>query len=119
MELCINGVWSRICNEGWDYRDAIVTCNQLGLPSYGNITILCMLMSTIVTIDYITGAVTSNNFTLDSLVDVTIAHTNVQCTGMESEILACPSSNDTKNCNHLQVAGVVCSQGIIIVRRHA
>ena len=36
VELCSDGNWSRICNESWDYRDAVVTCNQLGLPSYGN-----------------------------------------------------------------------------------
>ena len=28
--------------KGWDYRDAIVTCNQLGLPSYGIITNYCL-----------------------------------------------------------------------------
>lgn len=118
VELCFNGVWSRLCNEGWDYRDAIVTCNQLGLPSYGNVNILLILMSTILIIIIIIGAVTLNNFALDSLVDVTIARTNVQCTGMESEILACPSSNDTKTCNHRKVAGVVCSQGMY-TSRHA
>ena len=48
----------------------------------------------------------------DTMVDKTIARTNVQCTGKESELVACPSSNDTKNCNHLQYAGVVCSEGI-------
>ena len=62
-------------------------------------------------INFNIGAVTLNNITLDASIDTTIARTNVQCTGMESRIIACPSSNDTKNCNHLQDAGVVCSEG--------
>ena len=37
VELCLDGNWNRICNENWDYRDAAVTCNQLGLPSHGKI----------------------------------------------------------------------------------
>lgn len=35
VEVCLDGNWSRICNENWDYRDAAVTCKQLGLPSHG------------------------------------------------------------------------------------
>ena len=35
VEVCVDETWSRVCNEGWDYRDATVICNQLGLPSYG------------------------------------------------------------------------------------
>ena len=39
VELCVDGRWSRICSEGWDYRDAVVTCTQLGLPSHGIVII--------------------------------------------------------------------------------
>lgn len=30
VELCVGGVWGRICDDEWNTRDATVTCNQLG-----------------------------------------------------------------------------------------
>lgn len=44
VELCINNSWSRVCSESWDYLDAVVTCNQLGLPSHGNHTVTMVVV---------------------------------------------------------------------------
>lgn len=38
LEVCYDGVWGAVCNEQWTVMDAKVACNQLGLPSEGNIT---------------------------------------------------------------------------------
>ena len=35
VRVCISGVWSTVCNLGWDSRDAAVVCRQLGLPISG------------------------------------------------------------------------------------
>ena len=35
VEVCINGVWSVICDSGWDNIDALVACSQGGYPGPG------------------------------------------------------------------------------------
>ena len=35
MEVCMNAVWSSVCDSSWDYKDAFVVCRQLGYPATG------------------------------------------------------------------------------------
>ena len=32
VEICIGGVWGRVCDYAWSSNDARVVCRQLGLP---------------------------------------------------------------------------------------
>ena len=42
VEICYNGVWGTVCDNGWDERDATVVCNQLGFGQSGIILIISL-----------------------------------------------------------------------------
>ncbi len=35
VEICYEGLWNTVCTDGWSFRDAVVTCRQMGFPGEG------------------------------------------------------------------------------------
>ena len=35
VEVCYNGVWGAVCDQGWDSTDGHVACTQMGHPELG------------------------------------------------------------------------------------
>ena len=35
VELCVGSVWTTVCDDFWNDRDASVLCRQLGYSPYG------------------------------------------------------------------------------------
>ena len=35
VEICVETIWTSICNQRWDFNDAKVVCRELGYSSYG------------------------------------------------------------------------------------
>ncbi|XP_028411842.1 deleted in malignant brain tumors 1 protein-like [Dendronephthya gigantea] len=87
VEVFFNGQWGTICDDGWDFKDARVVCRQLGYQ-----------------------------FAVRALYGGQVPHgsgriwlNEVECKGMEQNLLSCSHSGWEQNyCSHDQDAGVEC-----------
>ena len=80
----VNGM--PVCDDGWDLKDALVVCNQLGFPS-------------------VLRATESSEF---GRVPTTFRMDDVECTGEETSLLECKHDR-IDDCGSNEGAGVICS----------
>ena len=87
VEVYHNGEWGTVCDDGWNYVDAIVACRQLGF--YSSVTAY--------------GSARYERGTGP------IWLSRLSCFGNESTLFECAQlSGATKNCMHSDDASVYC-----------
>ena len=88
VEVYHNGTWGTVCDDGWDLRDAMVVCRQLG---YG-------------------PAVGIHRRAAFGSGSGPIWYANVNCSGREANLAQCVHNGlGVHNCDHSQDAGVICA----------
>ena len=87
VEICIQSVWTSVCDQSWDLKDAQVACRELGYSPYGAMpTYSC----------YTEG-------------QLSFGITSINCTGSEENLLNCSHSNPVLyNCLSHNDAGLIC-----------
>ena len=94
VEVCLEGNWTTVCDQSWDYRDASVACRQLGLPWGGAVV----------------RGIESGYFGQGTS---PILLQGLECEGSEPSLLLCPRGGTGASCDHSQDAGIQCSEGIL------
>ncbi|RMX54502.1 hypothetical protein pdam_00019992 [Pocillopora damicornis] len=89
VSLYYNGQWGTICQDHWDINDAHVVCRMLGYPE---------------AFDFFNSTISG------SAIDGPIWLDDVNCTGNESTLAACPHAGwGNSNCDHTKDVGVECA----------
>ncbi|KAK2830697.1 hypothetical protein Q5P01_018628 [Channa striata] len=89
VELWRDGRWGTVCDDQWSLRDADVVCAQLKCGYALNVT----------------GQ--GGSFPPGR---GPIFRDELNCTGNEENLWACPAAQDESDCGHKEDAGVVCSE---------
>ncbi len=91
--MLYNGIWGTVCDDSWDFNDAMVVCRQLGLPTVGA--------------QALTGSDPFGEGSGQIWLD------NVECTGSEDRLEDCHHNGwGSHNCRHREDAGVRCVDGM-------
>ena len=92
VEVCVESVWTSLCDQSWDLSDAMVACRHLGYSPYGAMP-------------------TYGCYTEEQL---SFGITSLNCNGLEQSLFNCSHSNPSlHNCASYNDAGLLCQGNVL------
>ena len=111
VEVCVNGSYTRVCDDGWDNSDASVVCSQMGFSRYGMSATISFSRFKHILFFFVAGAIAIDSSAFPGST-LTPFVSSVSCIGDESNLFSCPLSSSAKLCDGEAKAGVAC-QGLL------
>ena len=91
VEVCLDGLWGTVCDDGWDINDATTVCRQLGHIGSSN-----------------HGIPTRMAYFGEGGGPIHLSR--VECTSSDTHLIDCNSDKSSINqCHHSEDAGVICT----------
>ena len=111
VEVCLNGVWGSVCDDGWDTTDGHVVCKQMGFADLSEFnTNKIIIVKQACVFIYIEPYVFSNSHFGDG--QYPIVYSNVNCGGWEDSLMDCHHTIVPEfSCSRENTAGVLCGYG--------
>ena len=112
VEVCVNGVWGSICDFGWDKTDAHIICKQLGYAELGKLNVISYCyMHKFIMLEPM--AYIGSTF---GEAKGPVIYSDVQCEGWQNNLRDCKKLQyENVTCPHYTVAGVMCSNGDVVI----
>ena len=112
VEVCLNGDWGTVCDDGWTTVDSNIACRQLGFSNSGETHwllnfILLWTEELFLPQHWLTDSTAYTNAHFGQGSTIIIAINDVACTGSEATIFSCTHAN-SHNCAHSEDAGAQC-----------
>lgn len=109
VEVCVNGQWGSICDDGWGLNEAHVVCSQFGYTDYGMMIGNVCSPPAFHTICFYSnlGSVPASGAAFGQS-QFQIVGSNFSCTGFEDTVYDC-SYSLSPDCGHHEDAGVYCN----------
>ena len=119
VELCFEGRWSTVCDQGWSIQDARVVCAQLGYTAdreeEKNESVIMFFMEWGFLFFLFTDAYPYLDSYFGGNTQLPILVDDIGCSGTEPSLNKCTYSTSisstTCRSNHLDDAGVTCVAG--------
>ena len=110
-EVCINGIWGSICQYSWNQIDGYIFCNELGFDGPCESIAYLYYISL-----YHHNPLDPNTYYYSRYGDGygPAVWSYLYCQGWEKNVFECSKNvYPDANCNHNNIAGVLCKEGTI------
>ena len=107
VEICYQGQWGTVCDDGWSSTDARVVCNQLGYSPFGILLYQNQCLLFHVTLHWTGAVVLSRGQYYEGRGPIFLD--DVGCRGNEFSLLECYHPGiGVHNCQHDDDVGIEC-----------